>query len=74
MSTLLEEHQQPSATGDTAFTSLIPSFFPQIQKAVCKSKENAALSWRWWGEGQEGNRFHGTEVMNVTVYDEGNKN
>lgn len=58
----------------TAFTSLIPSFFPQIQKAVHKSKENAALSWRGWGEGQEGNRFHGTEVINVTVYDEGNEN
>lgn len=74
MPTVLEAHQQPPTSGDTACTSLIPSFFPKIQKAVHKSKENAALSWRGWGEGQEGNRFHGAEVINVTVCDEGNEN
>lgn len=34
------------------------------------------LNYPGGGEGRdkEGNRFHGAEVINVTVYDEGNEN
>lgn len=45
---------------------------PQILKVVHDSKENSALSWRGWGEGQEG--WSAAGVINEAVYDEGNEN